>query len=102
METMTVATTIVSQIGRSTGRMSAMIGAHTFTGSATTLTFRFKARAKNGSNCVRITLEPSDTYKVEFLSIRGTSVKTKGEFSDIYAEDLKPLFERETGLYLSL
>jgi len=79
-----------------------MIGAHTFTGTDNSLTFKFKARASNGSNCIRVTLTPDDLYKVEFIFIRGTSVKIKNEFEDIYAEDLKGLIERETGLYLSL
>jgi len=96
-----VANTIVSQIGRSTGRMASMIGAYNFIAGAYALTFRFKARAKNAANCVRITLGASDTYRVEFISVRGVKVNTKGDFSDVYAEDLKPLFERETGLYLS-
>ena len=101
METV-VASTIVQQLGHSTGRMSAMIGAHTFTAGAYTLTFKFKARAKNGANCCKITLDASDTYHVEFLSLRGVSVRTKGDFTDVYAENLKRLFETETGLYLSL
>jgi hypothetical protein len=79
-----------------------MIGAHDFVGSETALTFRFRARAMNGSNCIRVTLMPSDTYKVEFISIRGTSVKVKSSHEDIYAEDLRNLIERTTGLYLSL
>jgi len=79
-----------------------LIGAHTFIARPDGVTFKFKARARNGSNCMRITLDPSDTYTVEFLSVRGTSVKTKGSFSDIYCDVLTDLFERETGLYLTL
>jgi len=45
---------------------------------------------------------PSDTYNVEFQSLRGMSMKSKGVFEDIYAEDLAGLFERETGLYLRM
>lgn len=98
----TVADTIVAQLGHSMGRMSAMIGAHSFTAAEVGVTFKFKARAKNGANCCRVTLKPSDTYKVEFVSLRGVALRTKGEFHDIYADTLKNLFERETGLYLSL
>lgn len=99
---LTVANTIAAQLGHSLGRLAMMIGAKHFVGSDNSLTFRFAARARNGSNTLRVTLDPSDTYTVEFLSLRGSSRKVKGSFSDIYAEDLKPLFERETGLYLSL
>ena len=95
-----VAQNIAQQLG-GTGRISAMIGGHTFTAGAYNLTFKFKSRAKNGANCCRVTLGASDTYRVEFISIRGVSVRSKGDFSDVYAEDLKKLFERETGLYLS-
>jgi hypothetical protein len=97
-----IADTIVRQLGRSTGNLSMMLGAHGFIAGENSLTFRFKARAKNGSNCIRITLEPTDTYKVEFLSVRGTKVTPKGDFSDVYADSLKRVFEGETGLYLSL
>lgn len=97
-----IANTIIQQLGHSTARMGLMIGAHTFTAGENNVTFKFKARAKNGSNCVRITLNPSDTYTVEFISLRGMSIKTKGSNEGMYAEDLKTLFERETGLYLSI
>lgn len=97
-----VATAIVQQLGRSTGRLSVMLGAKSFIAIDNGLSFRFTARAKNGSNGLRITLEPSDTYKVEFLSIRAGKVTPKGSFEDIYAEDLTRLFEDQTGLYLSI
>jgi hypothetical protein len=99
---MLVANTIAQQLGHSANRMVAMIGAYNFVGSENSLSFRFKARARNGANACRIVLDPSDTYTVEFISLRGTSRKVKGEFKDIYADSLKGLFERETGLYLSL
>jgi hypothetical protein len=102
-ETNIVASTILKQLCHGpVGRLVAMIGAHTFVAGAYNVAFRFKARAKNGSNCVKITLGASDTYRVEFVSLRGVKATVKAEFSDVYAEDLKPMFERETGLYLSL
>ena len=79
-----------------------MVGGHKFTALADGVAFRFKARARNGSNCCRIRLSPDDTYRVEFLSVRGTGVKTKGDFEGVYCDSLKTLFETETGLYLSL
>jgi hypothetical protein len=99
---MEVAETIVRQLGQSTARLGLMVGAHTFTGRPEGLTFKFKAKAKNQANCVRVTLSPDDTYKVEFLRLSGVNVWTKGSFEGVYAEDLKRIFERETGLYLSL
>jgi len=53
---------------------------------------------KRGPNGVRIDLTPADTYKVTFF--KGNN-KVK-EFDDIYADDLISLFEKNTGLYLSL
>jgi len=95
-----VANTILAQLGGS-GRLSAMIGAKHLVGGERTLTFKFMGGA-NGANCVRVTLDPSDTYTVEFMAVRGTKVTPKGSFSDVYYDALKGLFEGETGLHLSL
>jgi hypothetical protein len=97
-----VANTIIAQLGHSTGRLSAMIGAHTFTSSEVGVSFKFKAHAKNRANYCRITLKPDDTYKVEFLALRGPNFNARGDFTNIYNDQLTRLFERETGLYLSL
>lgn len=96
-----IAQTILDQLGGSR-RLSMMIGAHTFTDGGSALTFKFKARAKNGANCCRIILSADDTYRVEFISLRGVKVNTKGDFEMVYADGLKQLFENQTGLYLSL
>lgn len=99
---MTVATTIIQQLANSIGRLTAMIGAYNFVGSENGVSFRFKARAKNGANGVRIVLDPSDTYTVEFFSVRAGKYKVKNTFSDIYNDSLTHLFENVTGLYLSI
>lgn len=98
---LTIANTILSQMGGS-GRLTGFIGAYNYTGTENGVTFRFKCRAKNGSNTFRVTLDPSDTYTIEFLSVRGTSFKIKEALSDIYAEDLVRVFQDKTGLCLSL
>lgn len=102
MTDMIVANTILAQLAGNIRRLSVMIGAHSFTADESSVTFKFRARAKNGSNCCRITLKPSDTYTVEFLSIRSKGVKVKESLEDIYAESLRPVFERHTGLYVVL
>ena len=84
-----------------------MIGASNF-GRTTqnghpALTFTFKGSRK--VNYVIITLMPSDTYSVQFrrgMTMRWHDDAPIAEYHDIYAEQLKPLFERVTGLYLSL
>lgn len=101
MSDLTVANTIISQMG-GTRRLSMMIGANAFVGSDNSVSFKFKARAKNGANAFRVTLNPSDTYTVEFVSCRGMKVTVKDSLSDVYAEDLISLFQNKTGLYLSL
>jgi hypothetical protein len=105
MSNPTIGETIICQLAGNFGRLVAMVGATHFSFHKDGVSFRFKAPATNKANCLRITLEPSDTYKVEFLRVRGgvnAGVTTISEVSDMYAEDLKGYFERETGLYLSL
>lgn len=97
---MTVANTILEQMGGR--RMAMMIGAHSFVGSKNSVSFRWKARGKDGINAIRIVLDPSDTYTVEFYSLRGMKRTPKYETSDVYAEALQPLFESKTGLALRL
>lgn len=99
---MTVAKTILAQLG---GRgFELMTGARNFTGSDNALTFHLPANfAKNKARGVRITLEPSDTYTVEFLYWRGIQPpKTISRHEDIYNDMLRELFERETGLCLTV
>jgi hypothetical protein len=96
----TVANTIFEQLGRN--KLVAMIGAYALSFTEKSLTFRFKAHAYNGINAIRVTLAPTDTYTVEFISVRGATIKTKAIFDDVYADSLKPLIESTTGLRLSL
>ena len=49
-------------------------------------------------NAVRITLDDDDTYKVEFMRIRGTTIKEVSTHEGIYNTDLAPLFRDVTGL----
>jgi hypothetical protein len=98
---LTVANTILAQLGGA-GRLRAMIGADNFVGSADSLQLKFKSRATNGANTLRVRLGTDDTYTVEFWKVRGVSVSKLSERSDVYVANLRAVFERETGLYLSL
>jgi hypothetical protein len=92
-----IAETILDQLG---GHIKPMVGAYNvFSHAEGALSFRFKCRAQNQSNYCKISLI-GDSYKVEFKSIRGASIKDKGEFEDVYADTLRSLFESETGLCL--
>jgi len=94
-----VADEILRQLGGS-NRLKAMVGAHSFRGDRNSLTFNLKARAKRGIRIIKIVLDPSDTYNVEFWSV--APVKKVAEYEDVYAEGLLQLIERETGLALRL
>lgn len=100
-EAKTVAETTLQQIGNY-GKLKAMIGASNFSfdGSGA-LTFSFKLCSK--ANVVRIELHWTDTYKVIFS--KGAVWKGLQEvetIEDVYAEDLRKVFEDFTGLRLSL
>lgn len=63
---------------------------------------KFKARALSGINTLKIALKGDDTYTVTLsrVTIKGESVKLS--LNGVYADQLVEIFERHTGLYLSL
>lgn len=98
-----VALTILEQLGGR--RLMAMTGANTFTGTNNGLSFRLPGKSgfvKNGINLVEIELTPLDVYTVTFSRIRKIgglpTVREVSRHTDVYAEDLQPLFMSETGL----
>jgi hypothetical protein len=98
---MQVAQTILGQLGGN--KFVAMTGAKQFVGMEDGLMFAVpKTLCVNKANKVRVTLLPSDTYRVEFFAIRGVNVKTISEHDGVYAEDLRRVFEDETGMRTSL
>jgi hypothetical protein len=98
---MEVAETILRQIGGG-NRLRAMIGASGFIGSDTSLSFKWKAKAKNGANALRIVLDPSDTYTMHFYKLRAGKATELEKFDDIYSDMLREVFEDCTGLYLRM
>lgn len=96
---MTMATTILEQIGGN--KFRAMTGAKDFIGGENYLVFGLPARfAKNGINKVKITLEASDLYTVEYMKInfRKYEVKTVAKDENVYCSDLQRLFTAATGI----
>ncbi len=92
-----IAQTILRQLGMNV--FVSMTGARQFTNHGNALAFKLPSSfAKNGINYVKITLEPSDTYTVEFKRIRGMKVTDVSMHEDIYNDSLLDLFRRETGL----
>lgn len=94
------AETILDQIG--INRMSMMIGVNAVMHAENSVQVRFRARGLNGINLFKITLDPSDTYNVQFYKITKNGATLKREFSDVYADMLIDLIETTTGLACQL
>lgn len=100
---MTTAQTILAQIGGN--RFLAMTGAKNLIGDNSMLRFDLpRGAAKNKANKVQITLEASDTYRVDFIryDARKLECQTVGTVSDVYADNLRDVFTAATGLYCTL
>lgn len=94
-----MANIILQQLGGN--KFLAMTGAKNLIGDNSMLMFSISG-TKNKSNKIRITLNNSDLYNVEFFNIRGTNVKEISKFHNIFADQLQSLFTQETGLYTYL
>ena len=93
-----VANTIAKQIGPMALRM---IGAKNLVGNDNSLCFGVGRNAQSVTH-LRITLMPSDTYRVEALRIRATKVSIVGTSDDVYVDSLHTVIETLTGMYTSL
>lgn len=96
---MEAAIIILQQLGGN--KFIAMTGAKSFLGSENSLSFTLpRGFANKGINKVRITLLPTDLYKVEFLKFNGRklSIDTVSEHEGVYSDQLRSLFTKETGL----
>ena len=101
MSDLTVANIIIEQMGGA-GKLTAMIGATYFAGDDTSVQFSFKGCRK--ANKCRVTLLPNDLYKMELLKVNKRTYDLEYLYQEegLYWDMLKPEFEKETGLYLSL
>jgi hypothetical protein len=80
----------------------AMTGAKNFVKNDKDKSITFKIpRAKDGITHVMITLNASDTYTINFLSIRGNNIKQK-PVKGVYNDQLQSVFTQYTGLNTSL
>lgn len=98
---MTVANTIREQIGN---RVFMMLGAKNLMGDEKSLTFQIGRNAQ-GVTHIRVQLDPSDTYTMQFIKIGrapGYKKTIVAEASDIYADNLRRVIESKTGMYTSL
>ena len=97
-----IATIIAEQMG-GTNRLTMFTGAYNFAAIDNGLMFRMpgKGLAKDSINVVRVTLTPMDEYDMEFLRLRGTTLKEIRAYRGVYCDQLMDLFEEATGLYLT-
>ena len=89
---------LIKQLGGN--RFIAMTGAKDFAVGPKGAIFKIGRNAKSISH-VRIDLE-NDLYNVEFIRVRGTKIKVVKYFKHIYFDQLRDLFEKNTGLRTSL
>lgn len=100
-----IARTILAQLGGN--QFCVMTGAKNFVtlgNSAVGLRFALPRMTGPKINRVTVELTPADTYKVTFdrFDARALSIATINEIEDVYAEDLRGVFESATGLRTSL
>jgi hypothetical protein len=93
-----IAKTILQQLGGQ-GRLVVMTGAYNFVALRNGVAFKLKSRK---ANYVKITLNGKDLYDVEFQKIFGTKSKIVAEHNDVYFDQLIPIVEKETEMYLKL
>jgi hypothetical protein len=101
--TLSIGETILAQLG---GRkFITMTGAKNLLGIASGLSFRLPGRfASQGITYVRVKLNGADLYDLEFAKTNkwGEISKMIATFEDVYASDLREIFESTTGLRTSL
>jgi len=88
-----IAKIIMDQLGKST---LFMLGAKDFIAIENGLLFSIRGSHK--ANRIRITLMPSDTYKMEFIRVRALKINPVKTFDVVYCDQLHELIEEVTGL----
>ena len=96
-----IAKTIMEQMGGRRGMM--MIGAKNLKSLPRGLAFSWPNRQRSRGNYVEITLTGRDDYDMEFSNwAMSKGKKPVKKFRGIYAEDLVPTFEKQTGWRLRM
>lgn len=96
--------TIIAQLGGPRIFAMAFKSCAYATSPSPSVTFAVAPGLKKAAKCshVRVTLDPSDTYTVEFLRVTRTETKQVFALEGVYCDMLKERVEKQTGLYLSL
>lgn len=66
------------------------------------IVFKIGGGAKNSINHVKITLTSMDLYNIDFISVRGTNIKTVATVKGVYNDQLQSMFTKYTGMNTSL
>jgi len=98
-ESKRIAGTIIKQLGGN--QFITMTGAKNFTCDGPTAIFKIGRNASR-ANYVKITLNSMDLYDIEFVRANVKGLTVMDEYSNIYNDQLRGLFERVTGLRTSL
>jgi hypothetical protein len=96
---MEIATTILNQLGGK--RFIVMTGSKNFVTTKNGGLLMKLSRNASGAQYLKIELNGSDLYEMNFFSVRGIDIKQKAEFSGVYCDQLTNIFESVTGLYTS-
>ena len=96
-EQIEVANTIIAQLGGE--KFLAMTGAKDIFAMEEGVTFKIPGTmTRNNINYIRIFLDPSDTYTVEFWKYEKMRGNKLAEHSMVYDDQLQDIFTAETGL----
>lgn len=97
-----IAETLIAQLGGA-GQLRAMLGTTLLVADENSVCFNFRMVRK--ANRCRVTYVPGlDLYRMEFflMGARCTTCKVVASFDQVYADQLRGLFESVTGLRMSL
>lgn len=98
---------IYNQVGGNRA-MAMAFSAWSYSSKDTSATFTIAPALRrsipDGVTHVRVTLDPSDTYRVEFLQVSRAwpAGRERYALAGVHAAELRPLVETQTGLRLTL
>lgn len=102
-----VANTILDQLGGA-NRLAMMCGCKDFVGDAKGVWFKVGKGARLGGEMLgksvtacAVFLDETDTYTVCFYAGRGVHMQEAYKVPGVYADQLRPIFEAQTGMFLT-
>jgi hypothetical protein len=90
-----VAATILQQLGGN--QFLAMAGARNLLYGENALTMKLGRNAQKVTH-LRVELDASDTYTVDFYRMRGTAIIAQETVGNVYHDQLRALFTAHTGM----